>query len=300
METATIILIILTIAIVVQLVIIKRIMTTKDIVSYLLKTKTEQKENKLEEIKSIQNNIDSLKDGIEKKNLENNEPELEEQKENIDTNKEIIEINAGDNTNIGDNVEIVINNEQSGPVDGNEVFHLGKNEFTYEEAHAACQTLDSRLATEEELMNAWKNGANWCNYGWTQGQKTMFPIQKDYWNTRNCIKPKGQPHPCGEIGVNGGFRPSPHLKFGVNCYGKKPERSLEQIEREKKWQEEKDKYDLTTFRKFSKEELDKIRNKRYEKILAGMKKDILVNEIKEFNNMNLTWSKYKNKNVLPT
>ena len=90
------------------------------------------------------------------------------------------------------------------------------------------------------------------------------------------------------------------MKLGVNCYGKKPERSLEQIEREKKWQEEKDKYDLTAFREFSKEELDKIRNKRYEKILAGMKKDILVNEIKEFNNMNLTWSKYKNKNVLPS
>ena len=298
METATIILIILTIAIVVQLVIIKRIMTTKDIVSYLLKTKTEQKENKLEEIKSIQNKIDSVKDDIEKKNLESDESQSDKQNDNIIYSKETNQINT--NTNAGDNVEIVINNEQSGPLDGNEVFHIGKNEFTYEEAHAACQTLGSRLATEEELMNAWKNGANWCNYGWTQGQKTMFPIQKDYWNTRNCIKPKGQPHPCGEIGVNGGFRPSPHLKLGVNCYGKKPERSLEQIEREKKWQEEKDKYDLTAFREFSKEELDKIRNKRYEKILAGMKKDILVNEIKEFNNMNLTWSKYKNKNVLPS
>ena len=176
METATIILIILTIAIVVQLVIIKRIMTTKDIVSYLLKTKTEQKENKLEEIKSIQNKIDSVKDDIEKKNLESDESQSDKQNDNIIYSKETNQINT--NTNVGDNVEIVINNEQSGPLDGNEVFHIGKNEFTYEEAHAACQTLGSRLATEEELMNAWKNGANWCNYGWTQGQKPCFLFKK--------------------------------------------------------------------------------------------------------------------------
>ena len=262
-----------------------------------IQSKIENTKNKVEnKVKNkVENSVEKSKSSDSGDSNENSESQKTKGTDvNLDKNNEI---KISDNTVSGN---IVISDDSAGPMDGNEVFHIGKNDFSYEEAHAVCQTLGSRLATEDQLKNAWKNGANWCNYGWTQGQKTMFPIQKDYWNARNCLKPKGQPNPCGEIGVNGGYQPSPHLKLGVNCYGKKPERTDEQIARERKWLEEKDKYDATSYGKLSKEELDRIRNKRYKKILAGMRKDILVNEVKEFNNLKLKWSKYNQNNVLPS
>ena len=49
----------------------------------------------------------------------------------------------------------------------------------------------------------------------------------------------------------------------------------------------------------SKEELDIVRNNRYDKILKNMKKEILVNEIKEFDNLKVKWSRIPENNILP-
>ena len=49
-----------------------------------------------------------------------------------------------------------------------EVFHISDNTYTYDEANAICKAFDSRLATYEELENAYNNGAEWCSYGWSR------------------------------------------------------------------------------------------------------------------------------------
>ena len=65
--------------------------------------------------------------------------------------------------------------------DENEVFHLRDNIYNYDEAKAACKAYDSRLATLKEVINSYKNGSNWCNYGWSQDQLVLYPTQTNYW-----------------------------------------------------------------------------------------------------------------------
>ncbi len=105
------------------------------------------------------------------------------------------------------------------PDDG-EVFHIPHNIYTYQEAKDTCELFDSRLATYEEVEDSYKNGANWCSYGWSSDQMALFPIQKSMFNELKKIP--GHQHDCGRIGVNGGYIEDKDVKFGVNCYGKKP------------------------------------------------------------------------------
>jgi len=109
-----------------------------------------------------------------------------------------------------------------------EVFNVGSNIFTYEDAPAVCKALDARLATPEEVEHAWKRGADWCSYGWTEGQQALYPTQKLTYD--RLQKSKKHAHDCGVVGVNGGYFENPELQFGVNCYGKKPEPRLEEKE----------------------------------------------------------------------
>ena len=102
-----------------------------------------------------------------------------------------------------------------------EVFHLPNNKFTYEGAHEACKRLGSRLATYDEMENAYNNGANWCSYGWSSDQLALFPTQKSTYNELKQIP--GHENDCGRPGINGGFMKNKLLKFGVNCYGVKPQ-----------------------------------------------------------------------------
>jgi hypothetical protein len=101
-----------------------------------------------------------------------------------------------------------------------EVFHVGGNNYSYEEAQDVCNTYDSRLATYEEIENAYDNGGNWCSYGWSDGQMALFPIQKAVFNELKKIPDRE--HDCGRPGVNGGYIKNKDIKFVVNCYGKKP------------------------------------------------------------------------------
>ena len=115
-----------------------------------------------------------------------------------------------------------------------EVFHVGKNNYPYEEARDVCNVYDSRLASYDEVENAYMNGGNWCSYGWSDGQLALFPIQKAVYNEMKKIP--NHEHDCGRPGVNGGYMKDKNTKFGVNCYGKKPYATDKEIEYNKRHQ----------------------------------------------------------------
>ena len=101
-----------------------------------------------------------------------------------------------------------------------EVFNVPGNEYTYGEAKALCKAYGAKLATYNQIEDAYKSGAEWCNYGWSASQLALFPTQKTTWNKLQKIK--GHEHDCGRPGVNGGYIKNKNVKFGVNCYAPKP------------------------------------------------------------------------------
>lgn len=105
-----------------------------------------------------------------------------------------------------------------------EVFNVSKNTFTYYDAEPLCRALGAELATYDQVKTAWEKGADWCNYGWVKGQAAVYPTQKDTWN-RIQAGPEEQRRSCGDPGLNGGYFDNPELRFGVNCYGSKPNQS---------------------------------------------------------------------------
>lgn len=111
------------------------------------------------------------------------------------------------------------------PQGGNaQVFNVSKNTFTYYDAEPLCNALGAELATYEQVKDAFEKGADWCNYGWVKGQTAVYPTQKETW-TKLQAGPEDQRGSCGVPGLNGGFFDNPEMRFGVNCYGPKPEQS---------------------------------------------------------------------------
>lgn len=109
------------------------------------------------------------------------------------------------------------------PVVLNEVFNIGNNMFTYDDAQTVCASFGARLATYDEVEDAYNKGGEWCNYGWSEGQAAYFPTQKSTW--QRLQKSKSTQHSCGRPGINGGYIDNPNVRFGVNCFGKKPKPS---------------------------------------------------------------------------
>jgi hypothetical protein len=107
---------------------------------------------------------------------------------------------------------------------GNEVFNVADNKFTFYDAEPLCKALGAELATYEQVKDAWGKGADWCNYGWVKGQMAVYPTQKDTYNKLQA-GPADQQNACGTTGINGGYFDNPDMKYGVNCYGKKPSQS---------------------------------------------------------------------------
>jgi hypothetical protein len=93
---------------------------------------------------------------------------------------------------------------------GQEIYAISENVHRYQEAEEACKKMGARLATEAELADAYKKGANWCNLGWVHGIKAYYPMQH--------VDASGK---CGGKGLNGG-RMASQLKLGATCYGIKP------------------------------------------------------------------------------
>jgi hypothetical protein len=101
-----------------------------------------------------------------------------------------------------------------------QVFHIPGNNYTYDNADALCKAYGARLATYSEVEDSYKNGAEWCSYGWSDRQLALFPTQKDTWNYLQTVE--GHENDCGRAGINGGYIANENVKFGANCYGYKP------------------------------------------------------------------------------
>ena len=112
----------------------------------------------------------------------------------------------------------------NGDVSGNEeVFNVANNIYTYEDAQTVCSIYGAKLATYDQIEESYQKGGEWCNYGWSDGQMAFFPTQKSsYERLQKSEKTKNK---CGRPGINGGYMANPKLKFGVNCYGVKPQPS---------------------------------------------------------------------------
>jgi hypothetical protein len=109
----------------------------------------------------------------------------------------------------------------------NEVFNISNNTFTYGEAQAVCNAYGAQVATYDQIEKAYNNGAEWCNYGWSDGQMIYYPTQKDTWD--KLQKNPNTKNSCGRPGINGGYVDNPYLTFGVNCYGPKPTPSQQDL-----------------------------------------------------------------------
>ena len=102
----------------------------------------------------------------------------------------------------------------------NQVFHIPGNKYTFQDARAICAAYGSKLASYDQIENAYNKGGEWCGYGWSQDQMALYPTQKKTYDKLQTIE--GHEHDCGRPGVNGGYIANPNVKFGVNCYGHKP------------------------------------------------------------------------------
>ncbi len=101
-----------------------------------------------------------------------------------------------------------------------EVFNISDNVYNYDDARALCKAYDAKLATYNQIENAYNEGGEWCSYGWSEDQMILYPTQEDTYNKLQKIK--GHEHDCGRPGINGGYIGNKNAKFGVNCYGIKP------------------------------------------------------------------------------
>ena len=103
-----------------------------------------------------------------------------------------------------------------------EVFNVAQDVYTYSDAEPLCKAYGAELATYDQVKEAWNKGADWCNYGWVKGQTAVYPTQKATYDKLQA-GPEGQRGSCGVPGVNGGYFDNPELRFGVNCYGTRPD-----------------------------------------------------------------------------
>lgn len=102
-----------------------------------------------------------------------------------------------------------------------QVFNIKENKYTLDDAAGVCGALGAEVATIDQLIDAHKQGADWCNVGWTKDGIAAFPIQYSTWKTLQDNEPQSR-NICGSPGINL-VRNDPNLLYGVNCYGIKPE-----------------------------------------------------------------------------
>ena len=103
-----------------------------------------------------------------------------------------------------------------------EVFYVAGNNYTYKEAPNVCAVYDAQLATYSQVLEAYSKGAEWCGYGWTQGGMALYPTQESTWSVLQQNDDNKKRKSCGRPGINGGYFDT-NTKFGVNCYGMKPD-----------------------------------------------------------------------------
>ena len=100
-----------------------------------------------------------------------------------------------------------------------EVFHV-PGQYDYVNAKALCRAYGGTLANIQQINDAHKAGADWCDYGWSDDQMALYPTQMKTWKE---FKETGMHKTdCGRPGVNGGYFNNAKQKLGANCFGPKP------------------------------------------------------------------------------
>lgn len=107
--------------------------------------------------------------------------------------------------------------------DEEEVFHINDQIYTYPESYEKCKAYGAKLASYEQVIDAYNNGAEWTSYGWSKGQKAFYPIQPC-----SFVKLRREGVNVGPPGVNGGKFNS-NIRFGANCYGIKPKGKVAEL-----------------------------------------------------------------------
>jgi hypothetical protein len=102
-----------------------------------------------------------------------------------------------------------------------QVFNIKENIYTLDDAPGVCGALGADVASINQLIDSHKQGADWCNVGWTKDGLAAYPIQYSTWKTLQDNEPSKR-NICGAPGINLA-RNDPNLLYGVNCYGVKPE-----------------------------------------------------------------------------
>jgi len=114
------------------------------------------------------------------------------------------------------------NEKRSTSINIKEVFHISGNNYNYNEAPAVCAAYGAELASQDQITEAFSLGAEWCGYGWSAGGMALYPTQESTWSALQGETDESRRTACGRPGVNGGYF-DPLTKFGVNCYGIKPQ-----------------------------------------------------------------------------
>ena len=105
-----------------------------------------------------------------------------------------------------------------------EVFHV-PGQYNYTDAKALCRAYGGSLANIKQMEEAYKNGAEWCDYGWSADQMALFPTQTKTWqmfqeSETQCGSSANSK--CGRPGINGGYTMDLNQLLGANCFGSKP------------------------------------------------------------------------------
>jgi hypothetical protein len=127
------------------------------------------------------------------------------------------------------NIETPVETSDNSLDEKPQVFNISNNLYTYDEADTICKAYGARLANYDDIEDSYNNGGEFSSYGWSQGQMAFFPTQKETW-----LKLQDNPlhkNDLGRPGINGGYFDNPNLKFGVNCFGKKPKPTKDDLTR---------------------------------------------------------------------
>jgi hypothetical protein len=111
-----------------------------------------------------------------------------------------------------------------------EVFNISNNLYTYSDAEAICKSYNSKLASYDQIEDAYNKGGEWGTYGWSEGQMILFPTQKETWNKLQKLSPEKR-NDAGRPGINGGYISNGQMLFGANCYGIRPSGTVADLNR---------------------------------------------------------------------
>ena len=103
-----------------------------------------------------------------------------------------------------------------------EIVHIPRNIYTYPQAKHKCELSGGTLATKQQMIDAYNKGGSWQNYGWSADMNAYYLVQPC-----DFVKMRKRGIKIAPPGVAGGrFRPG--IRFGINCYMRKPEGAVKE------------------------------------------------------------------------